>query len=217
MFLERADLEQERWRPYRRWAELLGPRHTIINFNYDRVVEMLSPQNLKVAGVDATNVSASFPLLVKLHGSVDWQRCATESDVEIKRSPDQNFAVTCPDDELCIATPGPAKAFRSAELASLWEIACSALREADRIVFIGYRFPETDALARERLLGAIAQNKGEPGPAILKVEMVLGPDRNHKDVVRLAEMLRVVADRGRPAQSLVDVHPLFAEDYFSIL
>jgi hypothetical protein len=42
VFLEGTDTNLEKWRPYYRWAKMLDYNHTIITFNYDRVLEIVS-------------------------------------------------------------------------------------------------------------------------------------------------------------------------------
>jgi hypothetical protein len=108
------------------------------------------------------------------------------------------FALECEEGELAIATPGPSKKREADEcFRELWKLAREALAEADAIVFVGYRFPETDADAREQLLTAIGKN-GAPGskrrPHNLKCHIVLG-NKSPQDVDRLEALLRFVAGR----------------------
>jgi hypothetical protein len=56
-----------------------------------------------------------------------------------------------------------------------------AIKSADAIVFVGYRFPETDNLAKSILLGALKKN------ANAYVHVVLGS--NDPDTARVQSML----------------------------
>src|SRR5205823_2681786 len=98
----------------------------------------------------------------------------------------RRLALDCGDDELSIAAPGPSKQSLSAgAFQPYWEQAMEALRTASAIVFVGYRFPPTDAEARERLLGAIRENTQE----YLAVHTVLGPSTNSDDSRRLSGLV----------------------------
>jgi hypothetical protein len=134
---------------------------------------------------------------------------------------------------MVIASPGPTKRRTANELESLWLVAEEALRRAQAIVFVGYRFPPTDAQARERLLTAIAANTQN----YLAVHIVLGPQIHSDDVIRLRRLLdyslfgAVLGPRRRrllagkdasdasksssPTGNVV-VQPLFAQDFFSV-
>lgn len=72
----------------------------------------------------------------KLHGSVNWVRGLNSLS---KR--DDAIALTCHDNELALATPGPTKPEEiSGTLARLWTRAVAELAQADAIVLMGYRF-----------------------------------------------------------------------------
>jgi hypothetical protein len=148
---------------------------------------------------------------------------------------DEHFALTCDDDELAIATPGPSKQREGTRgFGDLWRLVTGALTGADAIVFVGYRFPETDADARSELLGAIGNNPGTGSRSTLSIHIVLGNTAQSKrDAERLASMLRFVLGRNRieatPARPPVHTsagvahffmlhsHPLFAQDFFSVV
>lgn len=243
-FLERVDAKQERWRPFHTRLINLGPNDTVITLNYDRVVERLDeayeaharrerwerrnllsviqpghPEHVKKA-----RVGGRCPLL-KLHGSVDWMVSpGPPPRIEVTGQP--NFALQCPDSELAMATPGPSKHRMATSFEDLWTLACEALQAADAVVFVGYRFPETDAYARERLLTAIAGDGSRGGTHHLAMHIVLGhPDR---DSIRLHALLHHVGRKNRPGgegKARVDgarnfwvtTHPLFAQDFFTVV
>lgn len=199
-FLIDADLGSEAWLPYVDWSKRISRRSgkeptyesTIITFNYDLVLERLaeSVQTLAVAdpgawGTQRHNVAPVF----KLHGSVNWSRTDSPdkqgTTFAIQAAPD--YALTCDANNLAIAVPGPAKAELTGRLDDFWDRASTALQKADAIVFIGYRFPATDAISRKRLLAAIRDNQ-QP---YLAVHAVLGPNTHEPDTVRLQELLHM--------------------------
>ena len=98
----------------------------------------------------------------------------------------------------------------------LWEKAEAALATANSVVFVGYRFPPSDAFARERLLRALWKNESNQ----LLVYIVLGPNLQHEDVIRLQRMIEwtiLSAEATRVSNSRFKVRPepLYCEDYFT--
>jgi hypothetical protein len=83
VFLENTSTELEKWQPYLRWAAMLNKNHTVISFNYDRVLEILA-EIRELQGIDPdgfVGISNYNPdhteykniaEVIKLHGSVDW-------------------------------------------------------------------------------------------------------------------------------------------------
>lgn len=224
----------ERWQPYRDWFRHLGGLDTLVTFNYDRVIELLNRWSGEVKGYSPINTVAtredaeiakvarelgrSAPLL-KLHGSVDWQRV---SDREVKRSEDPRCVLNCKNDQIALATPGPSKS-KVAKLLfeAIWAAAESALKTADEIYFLGFRFPPSDSEARSRLLSAIRENKEATA---VRFHVVLGPDARDPRCVRLTELLRGVAKQagrtpfGEAGDKKYGVHvyPMNAEDFLSL-
>jgi hypothetical protein len=220
-FLEGANLEEERWSPYKRWAGELGPSDTIITFNYDRVLELLG--GFHVVDFASPKPHPTLPQVLKLHGSVDWRRVEDGAAVRYEVTDDPRFVLRCEDSEIGVATPGPSKKIATKELKNLWDRALHELRAADAIVFVGYRFPPSDAEAREKLLRAIRLNHRR-APHTLNVHIVLGPKRSD-DVFRLEGLLRAVLSRGGRTEGRsrkkervfhLHTHPMFAEDFFTV-
>lgn len=208
-FLENANIASERWAPYVRWANSLRAQDTVVTFNYDRVLEKIDAKyTMVVTGADQLTEAreAKRCPILKLHGSVDWKLKSNA----IEAIADPEFALSCEDVDLAIATPGPKKAThsKSPAFASLWSAAETALKAADAIVFVGYRFPPTDAIARDRLLGAIGQT------AALAFHVVLG--NSPSDAARLEAMVEFVRPE-RNRGTLTRIHPLFAEDFFAVV
>ncbi len=236
-FLVDADVGMEKWHPYTRWADLLQPGDVVITFNYDLVIEKLqrgtpARDKLRVllpsltAGrpsplrLDETRVS-----IIKLHGSANWFAAARDpSVVQVVADTDDYCALECPDDKMVIASPGPTKFLTvNGLLSPLWEAAKVAIKMADAIVFIGYRFPPTDSTARRELIEAIAGNNGNR----LNLHTVLGENVSSSDTLRLTSMLLLaMRRRGRvpfdvptdprnPRFSMTN-WPLRAEDFLDL-
>jgi hypothetical protein len=237
-FLEGVDPTREQWKPFRKWARSLTRNDTIVTFNYDRVLELLrEAQNADVSRVSGARGSSLYIVtpaqtadpadwkgstpVFKLHGSVDWQKQMAGGHVTVTVR-DKLFALTCAPSELAIATPGPSKAREAEGFKALWDHAKAALAIADVVVFVGFRFPETDADVREALLGAMGERRGQ-AYRTLKVHVVLGYPGEH--TARLEALVRFACSV--PPQPLADIlaatgtfevktHPLFAQDFFSV-
>jgi hypothetical protein len=161
--------------------------------------------------------------VLKLHGSASWRR-----DGEfVRATEDPLFALSCPDSELAIASPGPAKQELTKMIDNIWSKAMQAINTAECVVFMGYRFPPSDSRAKKKLLEALTANRA----MYLPVHIVLGPDARDSNVLRLKEMLRfALRDRAeytktgddRPPTKGSDkwfqlaVHPLWAEDFLTL-
>jgi SIR2-like protein len=198
-FLRGADPTAEVWQPYDRWYDLLEAEDTVITFNYDRVLEMLNRRSRKL---QFNLVGEPWPEgqqqteVLKLHGSVDWRRLKNGGYELVD---DEEFLLTCAESELAVATPGPTKSETTAGFGKLWEQAEKALTQARNVVFLGYRFPPTDAEARGRLLRALSGSR----PAG-KVHVVLGPDKSAAKVQRLLGLLHFAGrDRLRTQVAVV--------------
>lgn len=245
-FLKDVNPLREQWQPYRDWARTLNEDDTIITFNYDRVLETIIafqekrdlPTRLHVVipGVDIGETGdgerwAKRCPVLKLHGSVDWR--IVDRKKKIVEVGDEHFALLGKHEELAIATPGPSKKRTAADFGDLWKLAEAKLKEASAVVFVGYRFPETDADARSHLLGAIRANKNATNP---NVHIVLGP--KSKDASeRLRQLIRFVFIQRavdwqnsnstpgvpnfnpRSVQHDIPVsdHALYSQDFFSVV
>jgi hypothetical protein len=210
-FIDDGALDTERWEPYRDWISKLGQTDYIITFNYDLVLEKLGRGKIITSSDDAGRFDRlEVPKILKLHGSVDWQREGNGSS--FSKSGDDFHALRCAPDAMAIATPGPSKKAMASNLRVLWDMACTVLRKADHIIFIGYRFPPTDAQARSVLLRAISENDRPARYA----HVVLGPDLGSPDSRRLKQMLEYSMTRKPLGQEVIQ-HPLWAEDYLSLI
>ncbi len=88
--------------------------------------------------------------LIKLHGSINWKT---------------------DDGEIFIVPPTWNKS--DAEIKKLWEIAYEELKQAKRIIVIGYSFPETDIYVKSLLALAVNENK------ILQNIYFINPDKDN--------------------------------------
>lgn len=171
----------------------------IVTFNYDDLLDQhmlkrFSPQLMYFDRIknepdepDRRIVRNDEPLLVKLHGSVNW-RCSTDEYRRIIDPPSTAGEVyridriwfsrsgspsPADDESPCIVPPMPEKPLTQIQLFRyLWTRACEYLHEAEEIVICGYSLPETDALAMS-LFGNISNDRLQrvtvidPNPAIL--------------------------------------------------
>jgi hypothetical protein len=108
-----------------------------------------------------------FGTLLKLHGSLNWLHCKTCHRLEIGASESRRFLKVLsrlvgptveqtytPDGSLCpicqtklrpfLVAPSHLKDYRNPHLAQVWYEAERVLREANRVIFIGYSLPEDD-------------------------------------------------------------------------
>ncbi|WP_242391999.1 hypothetical protein [Anaeromyxobacter oryzisoli] len=225
-FLNGVDASRsEQWGPYIRWARGLGPNNTIITFNYDLIPETLASLGSKLFVMEPSNLpTTDSAQVLKVHGSVNWVR----NGAPLSAFP-INDKCSYLDLELerVMATPGPTKASTVREhLNGVWAAAERAIREAGTVVFIGYRFPPSDAESRNRITLALIQNESP----YLSIHTVLGP-RPTEDSTRLTWLLTQAVRRGnraefvptreiqRPDTSRGDrsfnivPHPAWAEDF----
>lgn len=121
-----------------------------------------------------------FGTLLKLHGSLNWLYCTTCARLEIGKSqaklylnvldrmlgPDLHKAFT-PDGDPCPAcrtplrplliAPSHLKYYRNPHLSQVWFEAERVLREAKRVIFVGYSLPEDDVEVIYLLKRALAR------------------------------------------------------------
>ncbi len=245
-FLVGADVDSEKWAPYRRWADKVERGDVVITFNYDLVPERLA----KWVAHTTPGSEDKFEFLcppreccvpgrvnvLKLHGSTNWRQDRGQQALGIFGAspvPDNDyFALDCPEENMVIASPGPSKFASSAggTLGPLWLAASTALKTADAIVFVGYRFPPTDSAARRILIDAIGENE-KPH---LVLHTVLGPKVHDDHSERLKGMLEAAVERkGRVTSEVMrnsdpihgpryrwlydlNQHALWAEDFLDL-
>jgi hypothetical protein len=151
----------------------------IITFNYDTILDDIllkrfSPQQVYFDNIDqseANQPGEKYPLLLKLHGSINWRCKKTEygkifdEPVEREKSPtktydtkdchriddirfDPSVCNTSSSDIPLIIPPIPQKPITSVSIFRyLWSYAFEYLSEAKNIILVGYSLPPTDRLA----------------------------------------------------------------------
>lgn len=191
-FLHDQRVEWESWLPYRSWARSLTANDVVVSFNYDRVLEKLRDERandteiegsapLRIVTTKAEWAKSGAARVLKLHGSLDWRHVAQTGQFAVDK-PDLPLRVT--GDQIAIGTPGVQKMKASdGPFGSLWEWARSALTQAREVHIIGFRFPESDAFAREQLLFRTLRQStqlervftvlGDPSPASARLHALL--------------------------------------------
>lgn len=141
----------------------------IVTFNYDKLLdEKLSEifdwhelyfSEIKKKRSDNSNYNSSHPILLKLHGSMNWRCVEDDYNKIINADSDKtridkiwientNRPSPSDDDYPLIIPPLPSKPITSIELFEyLWTKAYEYLYEAREFIIAGYSLPETDTLA----------------------------------------------------------------------
>ena len=202
--------DDEAWSPYLKWADSLSGNDTILTFNYDAVPELLRGAGASISVIRPDQVESDLRSahakktvvpVIKLHGSTTWATVG------------QGFAIS----DLGIPTPflnahaiplmgfpGPTKVRTCrGKLNDLWEEGMKTLREAEEVIFIGYRFPPTDSFSREQLLSALSDARGKQ---LRRIKTVLGDPKDSAST-RLSALLDAAAG---------GIHipvPLLAQDF----
>ena len=212
-----VQIRTEQWEPFIRWARSLQQADSVITFNYDRVLDLLTvhsppigdegePPAAKLTSPiesDFDNSMRAHPnkryvATFHMHGHVDWAR--TKEGVKNRG---KVVAYSDPTNAV-LGTPGPTKkGLSEGPLKDIWDKAIRRIRDAHAIVFVGYRFPESDNYAKRRLLDAIWENRSA------KVHIVLGPESD-RDVSRLTGMLEWAGVK-QPT-----VHHMYCQDFFGV-
>lgn len=230
-----GSITSEAWQPYINWAQQLPETDSIITFNYDTLLEKVgrdpSVSTVKADGVmwpkgHVRDLPPNRCPIYKLHGSAEWGW-----DDGKKLFQDVHTGGFTLTDGLrpLIGTPGATKKkLCDAQFEDIWAAAMGKLKEAEAVVFMGYRFPPSDSFSRRMLLEALQNNKN----LTLRVHTVLGPSVGDAATVRLNELIReTLYSAGRlnyadhPRGGVPDIaskfsirnHPLYAEDFMSVM
>jgi NAD-dependent SIR2 family protein deacetylase len=114
----------------------------------------------------------------KLHGSLDWMRCALCGylTVDLERGPAGGTATERAAEATCacgyrplrhiFVAPSMVRELREPNLLAVWHGALEALRTADEWIVIGYSLPPEDVTVRSLLLRAF---RGRPHPPSVRV------------------------------------------------
>lgn len=214
VFLNDRPNKSETWETYDVWSQSVrdakDTRTTILTFNYDMVLESLEAFSKDRFVIPGTSGSGSGPgvSVFKLHGSVNWKKMGNRVEVH-----DGLAALSSSASELAIATPGPSKNEWVTGIREYWEVAINELREADRVFFVGYRFPPSASRARKEILGTLLDRKKPP-----QCHVFLGPDS--LDERRMERLLHFASGRLTKAIEIkgsdIHIHPVYAQDLFSV-
>jgi hypothetical protein len=219
MFTKDLDSETERMAPYVSWANMLEPQDVVITFNYDRVPDLVEKREgkppLSVPLPHEADQDSKGPIVLKMHGSVDWRRKGMATE---KGAPEEVLACGSVRG-MAIATPGPTKQEMitgKGPFVDIWKRAEQAIRGSAAIVFCGYRMPPTDARTKQWLIDALRESaaKFDLADKMLKlpIHTVLGPDLSHEHSQRLKGLLLSLDPR-----IAVKQWPLGAEDFLGLI
>jgi hypothetical protein len=201
------DPESDRGSPYIHWMKNLEARDVLITFNYDLLIEKAAREAERCLNKVGPNwsddelpKSPEWPMLLKLHGSVDWfqredgtiGRCDTGDDY-------MNFPIS--NRVPLIGTPGNAKGQMKKMMDDSWRRAAESINFARSIHIVGYRFPQSDSNSVLALAKQMVREDCD-------VNIVLGKGDGNPDVERIRNLLKYVA--GNEFARIVD---LYAQDY----
>jgi hypothetical protein len=219
LFLRGAQPESEKWNPYKEWAQNLTANDVVVTFNYDTIPELLEKFGGKLLvalpgeleSIKARASTENKASVYKVHGSVNWYMtlnrqvaCQKDHHNSIDLTGDA-WLINQTLDDFVMGVPGPQKQnLITGCLQPLWKEAMSCIQASDLVIFIGYRFPPSDARARQDILGAL--RAGNP-----QVVTVLGP--TSPDAARMASLLDTAMGMKAYAPRAL---PLFAEDFLSL-
>ncbi|HVR63662.1 MAG TPA: hypothetical protein VMU50_17295 [Polyangia bacterium] len=183
-FLDGQKVSEDRWLPYRKWAESLTRDDTIISFNYDAVPEILmahpgsklvvippkdnelNEENKRIMDdrqqfVVRKATENDRAIVLKLHGSINWSR----DKFDRLKVAEGNTAECLSENGTTpiIGFPGPSKVSRfQTELGPFWKHAEDALGVADHVYFMGYSIPATDAASRDLIVRTVSDSRSGP-------------------------------------------------------
>lgn len=116
------------------------------------------------------------PMLVKLHGSLNWAMCAACGHLEVA---DEKVAHLLPHVEglscsRCgnprlhglIISPTWLKSYEGAHLQHIWDLALECIHAARRIVFVGYSMPPADVAIYHLIQRGLLAGQREASPRI---------------------------------------------------
>lgn len=153
-------------------------------------------------GIDWDRPDLNAVDLLKLHGSLNWLYCPNCNTLEI--TPLQKGVSkiwtefkTCDKDQTgqqpLLIPPTRMKAYDNARLMQVWVKAEEILRRAEKVVFVGYSLPESDAHVRYLLAKSLhRKSSGKPQViAITQKRTSKVPSAAHKRFLRLFKHPRV--------------------------
>lgn len=163
-----------------RFARSLADRprdsYALLSLNYDTLLD----DALVTAGLQPDYglepAQGSGPLLLKLHGSLNWALCPACDQIETVREqvahllPGENGMTCsrCGNRRLAgvIISPTLMKRYSPPKLARVFERAQQAVREADRLLFVGYSMPPADVAIHHLIRRGLLTRRKEEAPAV---------------------------------------------------
>lgn len=177
-------------------AQNLRGHDTIVSFNYDCVMDASLTNHCKYwnprVGYGFTPEEDSalaywerpgVPLdsatvrLFKLHGSINWQRSTTKTEVK-RRLLSRPYTRQNGDRKFDIIPPAIAKETYMLAYRQLWESALHRMRKAELIAVVGYSIPPADALAEALFRARELDREGKTSAKALRYLVVANPDRS---------------------------------------
>jgi len=168
--------------PHARFARALAARppgtYALISLNYDTLLDdaLLSAGLRPDYGLNPGEGGA--PLLLKLHGSLNWAHCPACDHIAVVREQVAHLlprtadlaCSRCGSRRLSgvVIPPTWLKRYTPPRLTRVFELALEAVRRADRIVLVGYSLPPAD-VAVHHLLRRGLLTRGRPEPPAVKV------------------------------------------------
>ena len=147
-------------------------------------------------GIDWDRPDTNAVNLLKLHGSLNWLYCPNCNSLEITpldkgvRKIWTEFK-TCDEDQTgqqpLLIPPTWIKAYDNARLMQVWVRAEEILRKAEKVIFVGYSLPESDAHVRY-LLAKSLHRKSSRKPQVIAITQDRtgnAPSASHRRYLRL--------------------------------
>ncbi len=168
--------------PHARFARALASRapdsYALVSLNYDTLLD----DALRAAGLTPDYAldpgKSGGPLLLKLHGSLNWVHCPACDQIAVLREPVAHQLTRaaglacgrCGSRRLAgvVISPTWLKRYSPGRLTRVFEQALEAVRRARRIVIIGYSLPPAD-VAVHHLLRRGLLTRAHPEPPAVEV------------------------------------------------
>ena len=164
--------------------QLLKPNDSIITFNYDLLIEESFPNTrfwkphdgygISVSGAghkwckdwikshhEGPLTNKSEILLLKLHGSINWERYPGTNRIRMRHYPYKLYK-SPPRDKIAIMAPQWKKRVELYPYNEIWNKTVAALETCNSLIIIGYSLPETDLMAHALLQEAKRRRLSKP-------------------------------------------------------
>lgn len=166
--------------PHATFARALAGRdprtYALLSLNYDTLLDDALLAAGLVPEYGLGQAAARGPLLLKLHGSLNWAHCAACDQIEVAREQVAHLlprvaglaCSRCGNGRLAgvIISPTWLKRYTLPPLTRVFDLALQMVRQATRIRFVGYSLPTSDVAIHQVLRrGVLTRRQAEP-PAI---------------------------------------------------